>query len=615
MATTHSKLVVLAALVMVSLLAAACGGSPQDGEERDETIRTFANLDISTGTEDVADVLPLDASEGDRKQWCTQMLKEAEASSSSYFLDACSQFFNIPTTNLSPTTLEEGEIAPIATAVPDAPKPEGTPAPPLERVVVPGPPGYLSGMANGLALLRTSRTDSPGHPGWVDLVLDLAITHYGDDSSVRPTIGLEPGSTSLCFNNANAPTPPEDEEEGTVEQPRDCFHIAWGSEEQFLAKLASSQPSTRIWPAGQAWPLSIAFELPANASRASLVYGEFWVPLDVSGDDYAVLPQRPAVAAPVPLSNPGDPAGTKGYFIASTYGIALTGVSSEPHASLTYWKTAQANLSIMTFRNGTTFDLPLDLDTRPASTCLLDGERSECMRVQWGPQDEYEAVVALDFPSGQVPWPRSKGWPAVLSFPVPNHVNKATLLFGAHRILLDFRGMTGSTPAWDYQLHYGELVEGALLFAVEGKSIILSAIDHDAHTGDVLLFFTASNENEYSDFGPKVKLEAVRATRDGTFLDGDLSSRKWAAPFTEVRGPTLAPGQTSQFQLTLPRVVGGIFPLLAYSSDRPDAVVAQFTSTDAKRGTMEAVASYGYVALPRFGSERSFWFPDPPSRT
>jgi len=72
-------------------------------------------------------------------------------------------------------------------------------------------PGYMPGTANGVALLQTTRVNSPTHQGWVDITLDLMLTSLIPEEKIRP-------GTSL---NATVLSP--------VSQPLRDSKTAWGS--------------------------------------------------------------------------------------------------------------------------------------------------------------------------------------------------------------------------------------------------------------------------------------------------------------------------------------------------------------------------------------------------
>ena len=100
--------------------------------------------------------------------------------------------------------------------------------------------GYLQGAEHGVALVQTTRVDSPTHQGWVDVTLDLVLTSYSTDPSLAPRIAASSDGTEVCFTN--------------TAEPHDCFAVQWGSVEQFEAVLQPSQAPGTSWPIQKGWP-------------------------------------------------------------------------------------------------------------------------------------------------------------------------------------------------------------------------------------------------------------------------------------------------------------------------------------------------------------------------
>ena len=480
---------------------------------------------------------------------------------------------------------------PVApTATPFHPTPTPTPVPP--------PAGYLLGSEYGLALVQTTRSISQDHQGWVDITLALAITKFGPDPNVASKIAVEALPESICFEN--------------VGPPNDCLSLAWGSSEQFKGQLRSSQGTGEIdWPSGRTWPYSVIFEVPANAARASVLFGEHRVPLNLSGDRHLVLAGLDP--APAPPTSPGGPTGTTGYFLGKEYGLAITGLSRHPIDGLPGWVTIDVELAIITHREGISFAPPIQVDTGLESTCFIGQQGNECIGMVWGPEDQFLAVVSLDpEPEGrEVPWPRRKAWPVSMLFDVPEDRASATLQFGEHRVPINLAGLTGETPIYSYRQHYTRLAPGFVVYDRQERTIVLEAIEHDGVTGAAVLRFSAANNTEGSDFTPLVKAEAIRVSSNGVIFDGvDNLARGWVPSSLTAQGNTLAPGQTGEFALMLPRVVGDGFPFVEFGDEVPDAVLVQLTLADGGTPRLSQVMGPAFVPLERSFTERKFWVPD-----
>ena len=172
------------------------------------------------------------------------------------------------------------------------------------------PEGYYHGVEHGLALAQTTRRSSQNREGWVDITLNLvAVKFGGSELSVQGE-----GTNSVCFGGG------------------DCFFVKWGSKEQNEAELTGIGGRGGIFmdeldghPAQKAVNLGVTFQVAANATKASLFFGEHRVPLDLDGD-YAPRDEH-LDSLPVPTPSPAQDAKTAGFFVDSEHGIAVTGVS------------------------------------------------------------------------------------------------------------------------------------------------------------------------------------------------------------------------------------------------------------------------------------------------
>ena len=91
---------------------------------------------------------------------------------------------------------------------------------------------------------------------------------------------------------------------------------------------------------------------------------------------------------------------------------------------------------------------------------------------------------------------------------------------------------------------------------------------------------------------------------------GDNVAAGWTPVSLSSRGETLAPGQSGEFRLTIPRVGGEGFRLLEFERERPIAVLLQLTTTDAETQAGTRIADPSYLAFQRSPSESRFWLPD-----
>ena len=91
---------------------------------------------------------------------------------------------------------------------------------------------------------------------------------------------------------------------------------------------------------------------------------------------------------------------------------------------------------------------------------------------------------------------------------------------------------------------------------------------------------------------------------------GDNVAAGWTPVSLSSRSETLAPGQSGEFRLTIPRVGGEGFRLLEFERERPIAVLLQLTTTDAETQAGTRIADPSYLAFQRSPSESRFWLPD-----
>ena len=330
--------------------------------------------------------------------------------------------------------------SPFATPVgtPDVATPTATPvlvmATPSPIAVVEAD-GYLLGLEHGLALAQTTRAESPTHQGWVDITLALAVVNIVPDTLDAPNFETQEESTSICLVSG---APPED-----------CIMVVWGSSEQHRADLSLSRVADAAQrPRQNVWPLSVIFELPANAMSASLRFGDHRLPLNLEGDA-PFVPNSPE-AVPVPVESPGALPGTSAYFLGEDYGIAIAGLTRSSNDGLPGWATANLFLAVIRLADDRSFAPAIRIDTETGQTCFLgeDNDNKECPRIVWGPEERFESAVRLSpVPEdGTLPWPRGMGWPVSLTFDVPDRVQNALLGFGGHKISLALHGMAQVDP-------------------------------------------------------------------------------------------------------------------------------------------------------------------------
>jgi hypothetical protein len=356
-------------------------------------------------------------------------------------------------------------------------------------------------------------------------------------------------------------------------------------------------------------PYPVTFGVPANASKASLLFAEHKIPLNLQGSQKPFPEERKPSPAPVPGPNPNAPPGAEGYFLGNEYGIAITSLSRRPSDRFPTWTRVTLELAVMTFRDDPTLAPPIKIRADQGRVCFSGENKDDCIRIQWGPEKQFHAYLFSSIPTLDVKWPRGKGWPELhLDFEVPGDTEEATLLFGEHRIQLDIGGMVGSVPAWNYRLHYPELAIGSVLYDSNSKTISLAAVEQHRESGNIVLNFSAENNSEVADFVPSISASATRVTRNGLLLDdkGD-GSLGWIPTSVNAQGKKLAPGEAGSFTLVLPRVSGKGFPTVSLAP--PDATILQLKATDAETEAGTTVAPPAYVAFERSDDEAQFWKP------
>ena len=376
---------------------------------------------------------------------------------------------------------------------------------------------------------------------------------------------------SICFQN--------------LQPPNDCVIVAWGSSEQFTAEFDSAGRTGLLEaPVGTTFLLPVTFEIPGNATLASLVFGEHRVPIDLQGDAGPVQTLSEPLAAPTPPPGPSTPEATVGYFMDDAYGIAITGVLREPDQSSAVLANVAVSFALLSLYVDNDLAPAIRSSNTPGQVCFVTDSEDECMGISWGDQGQYNAMLSLS-PDGVEAWPRGLGWEARVSFQVPISIANVTLSFGEHRIPLDLRGMKGERPPYAYTAHYPELSSGSVLYESDNKTVLLEGIEHDPDSGEMTLVFSAANGSEASDFAPQVGLTGARVSA-AAILDGRFDeARGWVPSALQIWGSTLAPGQTGSFELKIPRVGPSdnwrYIPYFRRPEYRPDVVITQLTATDA----------------------------------
>ena len=491
-----------------------------------------------------------------------------------------------PRVRTAQPTLTASGAPPQTTAAAPADEPMATPVPPA-----PKPPGYLHGAEHGIALLQTMRTPSETREGWVDITLMVATLKFAGDVDDRD---YEVDENSLCYLNS--------------QPPHDCLFVAWGNEEQFEAEISASHLSEE----GLHYKtdlLFIEFEVAANATNASLFFGEqHKIPLNLQGDEVQVAANAEPAPVPVPSSSSGKSAG---YFIGADYGIAITGVRREPYRTEEILERfpgiflAFVDISVLLLREDEALAPEIEVES-DKNVCFASGSSSECLAIRWGTDEQFESAPYLGYDT-DVEWPRGKGFPQSIAFIVPNVVDQATLEFGPHRIPINLRGMTGDAPAWDYKLHYPELQVGSTLYDSNNKTVVLDEVRQEEESGDVTLVFSATNNSEATDFAPVLELAGSRVSESGTVFDKYLDRAGGWTPHTiRIEAGALPPGGSSYLEVHIPRSESRDWdwiPVTRAEEDRPDAAVFQIEVTDSLSDTNPQVSAPVYALFERRNQE------------
>ena len=394
--------------------------------------------------------------------------------------------------------------------------------------------------------------------------------------------------------------------------PHDCLFVAWGSQEQFEAELTASHPVSDSGSPFQTDILVVAFEVAANATNASLYFGDkHKIPLDLQGDETRVE----SSASPAPAPTPGASSGqSAGYFMDADYGIAITGVRREPFSSGSTLSLVDVDISVISLRgeNGLAPEVNVGVD-HSSDVCLGYSPRLECLKVRWGPESQFEAALFLGNEIS-VEWPRGRGLPIRFGLAVPNSAEQAVIEFGEHRIPIDLRGMTGETPTYDYRLHYQEFTVGSTLYDSNQKKVVLEQVRQEADTGGVTLVFSATNDSEATDFAPVIELAGARVSVSGRVFDGDFDAVVgWTPQTVRIEGEKLAPGHSNLVEHTIARVAGRDqehWRLIRYSpnaEERPNGVVLQLTVRDSETDAGTRVSDSGHLSYDRTGEESGYW--------
>ena len=483
----------------------------------------------------------------------------------------------------TPTPAPQSASEPSPTVAPASPTP--TPAP--------KPAGYLHGVEHGVALLQTTRRPSETRDGWVDITLTLATLKFGGDAASRRH---KVEANSMCYMNR--------------QPPHDCLFVAWGSQEQFEAELTASHPVSDSGSPFQTDILVVAFEVAANATNASLYFGDkHKIPLDLQGDETRV--ESSASPAPTPGASSGQSAG---YFMDDDYGIAIASVLRKPFSAGSTLSLVDVDISVISLRdeNGLAPEVNVGVDDS-SDVCLGYSPRLECLKVSWGPESQFKAALFLGNEIS-AEWPRGRGLPTRFGFAVPNSAEQAVIEFGEHRIPIDLRGMTGETPTYDYRLHYQELTVGSTLYDSNQKKVVLEQVRQEADTGGVTLVFSATNDSEAADFAPVIELAGSRVSESGRVFDGDFDAVVgWTPQTVRIEGEKLAPGQSNLVEHTIARVSGkdlGHWRFILYSpnaEERPSGVVLQLTVRDSATDAGTRVSESGHLSYDRTGEESGYW--------
>ena len=460
------------------------------------------------------------------------------------------------------------------------------------------PRGYYLGSGHGLAIVQTARQANERREGWVDITLNLVAIKF-DDGELTVNQRREPNS--ICFEGS----------EGSA----DCLMVKWGSEEQYEAGLTGTgnrrsillDDSKPLTP--KAVNLGVAFQVPSNATRARLFFGDNQIPLDLNGD-YAPKEDYDDPVA-LPTASPSQDPKTAGFFMDSEHGIAVTRVSRAIADEGSAIPVVSVELSVLSLGDYDPSTSGPGEAYGPGNVCFGEGG-SECLQIFWGAEDQFDAILYLEG-GDEFTRARSAGtrWPSPLTvqFRAPHNHDSTVLKFGSHRIPLDLRGMKGDGPAFDYTAHYPEAVPGSVLYESDGKTVVLDAVRHDPSRGHLELAMTARNDNEASDFTPAFSLVGIFSAMDKVNRE-EVSSFRRSTP--TGRGENLAPGQSASLQFTVPRAGNEEWGYVAYSPDpvkRTDGVVFQIVdgSLPANRRQTSAAPLPRFVRFDRAEDERSFF--------
>ena len=449
----------------------------------------------------------------------------------------------------------------------------GVGAPPVPPTPTPTaaskPPGYLHGEEHGIAVLGTTRRPSETREGWVDITLTLATLKFAGDIDDRE---YETDANSLCYVNS--------------QPPHDCLFIAWGSEEQFEAEIRASHPVSDMGWAFKTDILHVTFEVAANATEASLFFGEqHKIPLHLQGVEGFVVSYADPEPAPTPAPSSGPSAG---YFMDDDYGIAIIAVHRERMRDSALSRVT-VNTSVLSLREDGALAPEIYVDDMGSypGICFGDSTPQPCLQVKWGAEGQFDAglIDGPNFIGSYTDWPRGMGLPVSFHFFVPEFVGgQATIEFGEHRIPIDLRGMVGEEPAWDYRLHYPELQIGSTLYDSNKKTVVLDEVRQEEDTGDITLVFSAKNDSEATDFAPVIELVGSRVSHSGTLFDGGLDpSDDWMPHTVRIEGDKLAPGQNGRIEYTVARVLGEGWRFAPYSKDPkdlPSAIILELAVND-----------------------------------
>ena len=489
-----------------------------------------------------------------------------------------------------PTPVAESPWPPAPSAIAQAQPPAAPTQTPASK-----PAGYFPGAEHGIALLQTSRQTSRTRDGWVDVTLTLATLKFDGDIHDRKQ---RVEANSVCYVNRQPPD--------------DCLLVAWGSKEQFEAELRAFHPVSDSGLPFKTDILVVTFEVAANATRASLYFGnQQRIPLDLQEDESGISSHSGRMALPVPNPAAGPAAG---YFVDGDYGVAVTGVRRKPFQPYPTLSLIDVNLALMTLRGGDALAPEVGLHIGDnLDLCPGSGREAVCLEVRWGSENQFQAAPLL-WEEGLVPWPRGNGLPRSFSFVVPDSAGRAVIEFGEQRIPLNLGDITGKAPPYHYGMHYPELPAGTTLYDSSRKTVALHEVVQEAASGSVRLVFRARNDSEATDFAPVIQVSGSRVSESGVFFDKTLSpTAGWIPETVRIEGRKLAPGQSSLMEHVIPRVAGesqGHWQLVRYSpdaEDRPDGVVLQLGVSDSQADSVPAVSKAGYIRYDRTLEESAYW--------